>query len=990
MSQVGTEELSRSRRASQSTSWIGSLPAARHAYRFWPFATLAVLALLPYWSLIFSDSLILDYDVVAYFYPYRHYAAEALLAGSVPLWNPYLFAGVPFLANIQTAVFYPPNLLYVLFPTSLAINLSIILHVFVAGLSAYLYARCALELERFAGLVAAAAYMYSGFFAAHTGHLNQVATASWAPLVILALHLVVRERTLKSVVLAGVVLAIQLLAGHPQEFYYTALVVAAYVPYVAVVMYRFGWATLGALALAAAAVGVAGLLAAAQLLPTLELSAQSYRSGSLTPEQATVFPVAGHRLLDSILPGFVGSPYVEVVGYVGFLATLLALAALVFAFRSSYVRFFALTALVALTLSFGSGTPLYGVLFEYLPGFAAFRVPGRWLLVFVLSLSFLAGIGASVVIRRAREPRRWPDLPRFLAPVLASICVVAVLSSVPWRPNGERVWLPGAHQLSIWVAVGSASCLLICLVLGGRLRGIVSQSILTAFVIAELLVADQAMHHHQFGPSSLLSERDASVESLRATIGSERVLSLVSPDLALAEEDSLRQALSAAGMSASTVEQYVQFARSRANLFPNVLLVDRLRTADGYDGGLLPTGDYVRLRQALTPGNSVSPDLTLRHQLGSTVSARALSLLGVRYVLTSRSQPLIVDDVAFEMAELPALKRDSTRPIELRPSRSTRGTSLAILSYLGDSAAIRQGEVVAEVEVIGGSGRSATLPIRAGIDTAEWALGKPDVARAAAHQPVRVAGYLDKAKHGQLYFASLDLPGVTSVQAVRFRYVHAEGSLHLRGASIVDGSTRSVVSLGASRHDDNLREVRSGPVSVFEPAVRLPRAYVTHSARVVSDPEAVSALLADPDWDISRTTLVDRALTNDLLDTTSQGDLVTITRDEPERVEIDARLSSAGLLVLNDSYYPGWRVTVDGTDGTIVRANAIMRAVPLGAGAHEIRFTYEPASFRAGLAVSLGSIAVVAFLIGWRSLRSARSREARGESEPRASDSRTT
>ena len=89
-------------------------------------------------------------------------------------------------------------------------------------------------------------------------------------------------------------------------------------------------------------------------------------------------------------------------------------------------------------------------------------------------------------------------------------------------------------------------------------------------------------------------------------------------------------------------------------------------------------------------------------------------------------------------------------------------------------------------------------------------------------------------------------------------------------------------------------------------------------------------------------------------------EVVTVTRDEPQRVELTAVLRSAGLVVVSDLYYPGWTLTVDGRPGEILRANRAMRGVTLPAGTHELVFRYDPLSFRLGILLSLlGLIATV-------------------------------
>src|SRR5205823_12309902 len=128
------------------------------------------------------------YDLLTYFYPYRDFLNASLAAGHLPLWNPSLFLGVPFLANIQTGVFYPPNWLTVGLPAPQAVNVSILGHVPLAGFFLYLLLRLAWRMAWPAALAGGLVFAFSGFLSQQVGHINQLDTAAWLPLLALLLH----------------------------------------------------------------------------------------------------------------------------------------------------------------------------------------------------------------------------------------------------------------------------------------------------------------------------------------------------------------------------------------------------------------------------------------------------------------------------------------------------------------------------------------------------------------------------------------------------------------------------------------------------------------------------------------------------------------------------------------------------------------------------------------------------------------------------------
>jgi hypothetical protein len=96
--------------------------------------------------------------------------------------------------------------------------------------------------------------------------------------------------------------------------------------------------------------------------------------------------------------------------------------------------------------------------------------------------------------------------------------------------------------------------------------------------------------------------------------------------------------------------------------------------------------------------------------------------------------------------------------------------------------------------------------------------------------------------------------------------------------------------------------------------------------------------------------------------TPDASETVTITRDDPQRVELTAVLRKPGLVVLADVYYPGWSLTVEGRPTGILRTNRAMRGAALPAGTHHLVFRYQPQSFRLGIACSIFGTGVLTAL----------------------------
>ncbi|HEU5315027.1 MAG TPA: hypothetical protein VFX49_02890, partial [Chloroflexota bacterium] len=255
---------------------------------------LGAAALAFCWKLAFGGLVVIGYDTMTYMYPYRFFAAEALKVGRIPLWNPHIFYGAPFLANLQSAVFYPPHLLFLVLPTEWAMNWSVIVHLALCAYLGYLAARVVVGVDAMSGAVGGALYGLSGFVGAQVGHLNQLNAAAWLPLALVTLHLALERRSPRWVAALAVVLGIQLLAGHAQESYMTVAVLGAYVLFRVALAARRGVRPLlsvGAWGVASLGVGgaLAAGLAAVQLLPSSELTRYSIRAAGMTFGEAASF-----------------------------------------------------------------------------------------------------------------------------------------------------------------------------------------------------------------------------------------------------------------------------------------------------------------------------------------------------------------------------------------------------------------------------------------------------------------------------------------------------------------------------------------------------------------------------------------------------------------------------------------------------------------------------------------------------------------------------
>src|SRR5512136_2937619 len=134
---------------------------------------LAPVALL--WRIVFAGRVLFWGVPLLQFYPWQQFAVEMWRSGQAPLWNPFVGNGAPLAANLQSAVFYPLNFLYLILPAEQAMGYTAALHVVLAGLAMYAWGR-ALGLQPLSALIGALALQLSQFLIARLGFMSITAT----------------------------------------------------------------------------------------------------------------------------------------------------------------------------------------------------------------------------------------------------------------------------------------------------------------------------------------------------------------------------------------------------------------------------------------------------------------------------------------------------------------------------------------------------------------------------------------------------------------------------------------------------------------------------------------------------------------------------------------------------------------------------------------------------------------------------------------------
>ena len=388
-------------------------------------------------DIVLSGHLLIGDDFVTFYLGMKKFLFdEVRLHQEIPYWNPYIFGGMPFWAHFESTIFYPLGFLFYLLSPEKAYGLTMALHFFLAGLFMYLLAR-SLGVGAVGGFIASAVFACNGFLMAilFLGHMSPVESYIWLPLVITFVNRAVHADTSwGNAVAAGVFWGIQILAGAPQDSFYTFMAATLFL--LCTVPRR---KAIGASVLRLSSIGLlvfftgAGL-SSIQIFPALELINESVRAALDNYEWSTLasYPVQG--VITILMPHFFGN-YADGstwVGntpwsipqqnlYVGILpVVLLGFLSLQGRVEKRTVLFGALLAGLALLLAFGHNTPVYKLVYM-LPGFDRFRAPSKIMVLWAFSMALLAGIAMEGLFSCPRKK----SLAR-LYPLLLSVLFLAV------------------------------------------------------------------------------------------------------------------------------------------------------------------------------------------------------------------------------------------------------------------------------------------------------------------------------------------------------------------------------------------------------------------------------------------------------------------------------------------------------------------------------------------------------------------------------------
>jgi hypothetical protein len=950
--------------------------------------SLCALILLVYCfrAVLFGGEQFAYRDAAHFYYPLYLRIQQEWAAGRWPLWDPWQNAGTPLLGMPMSAVLYPGKVLYAILSYPWATRLYTLAHVGLAWAGMFALARAWGQSSTAAG-IAALAYAFGAPVLFQYCNIIYLVGAAWVPWGFLSLEHLLHRTQRRGLLGLAAVLALQVLGGDPEAAYLVvacgggyalvlaargaewprrvwrtlgkpwlaALLVIAWTAVVAGAAYTApramapswlppwqllvalfcgttgAWILLrrwsqvrdsGLLRMLAALTGACGLailLAAVQLLPTLEFISRSHRAAGGVTMDIYYFSVEPWRLAELVWPSTFGitgaqnQSYFQALPrignhalwtpslYLGGLTLILALgstgmrdgppwqtwlrAILVLGLLASFGRFVGplwwlrwIRGVPELLgpadpsgfelrsdgfLVDGSGSP-YGLLATVLPGFGLFRYPGKLLTFVALAIAGLAGLGWDLVAAgQTRRPARW------CIAGLAATVLLALITTL------ARPWIMAslAHRLIADSAYGPID---LPAGLDGTRRALIHGGIILALGLGLIHLASRYP-----GRAGML------------------VFLLMGLDLGIANGRLIWTAPQSVFDGTSRIARLIAEAEEK-DPSPGPFRVHRM--ALWQPEGFAKTGSHRRFSELTRWERD-----TLQPTYGLP--------LDVHYCLTQGVMELF-DYLLFFRAQDMKLSTEGARFLDIQPDIP--------VNYLP-----RRGFDI-------WNARYFIVPIRTDL----WK--SPD------------RGYAALLPETELIAPSADLVVSPSGESWRenedwqlLRNKDAYPRAWLVHFVRVRNPVVELDPTPSSRADRV--ELMKNLVYKEDPFWRVPD-------RQVYDLRSMAFVETDQPWELAG--FVARAAV-------TSAESVAITRYEPQRVELIANLERPGLVVLADTFYPGWKLTIDGKPAPIYRTNRLMRGAAVKAGRHTLIYTYNPSSFRIGGIASITGLFILAALIFW-------------------------
>lgn len=872
-----------------------------------------------------------------------------LFGANLSAWNPYLQAGTFTFKDIGFQFLYLPSvLLMAIFPNPFGYNLLILSHYTLAGFFTFLFLK-KLNLATPPAFLAGIVFMFSGFASAHLAHYMIVITMAYLPVLLYAIETYLQSRRHLHLFLAALAFGMSLFGDYPAVSLYIGMVCFPYIWFRALTGQAYRGEPLSArlkTAAAASAVIFPGglLIAAAQVFPILEslplvtrekIAYEFFASFSFPIYQLPMllFPyLFGANVAGPYPAPYFGEPnLMELSGYVGILPLFLAALALLLPGRDRQVYFWAFVALAAFLLALGDSTPLYRLMYR-VPLYNMFRVPARNWLEFSFAIAILGAFAAHTLLCRTVEQKRYARIAAALSIAFLALSgfVLTGWDNLFPQLREQEAWLRNIQisSPSVIIPLSFLALSILSLALLYRYR----QNILAWGGITLLILADLFSFGHFFAgyPSLLLFEG-------RPNPAAEYIL-----------KDPNRHSSRMYSLNFQGLERELQV---------NLNMLYGIPAINAYSNIWLK--DY----GAITTFNLNAPAGRKRDLVTNNA---VLSVLSTKYLLTSSEEQKGYIESVRAAGEEPAgetlVSGFSDSGWEYLSPASVRDTGLTLQ---GQQKEISLVQIPFEIQA--NALYQVTLDARAAARTASSPLivdffGK-NYDKAGQEKAIEPAA-VSETFRAYRFLISTDERVPKSAHLRIFTY--SEQPYEIRNVTLTRLESQDIYvplwkSDSTGQEETSIyKPVFNTPdgITIYENRNSLPRVrFVEQILPVHHWGDVFYYFWYAPNFNPAHTALVEGLDAE--LSGLSAGEILSETYKN-QKVTLRVRTDSAAFLVLADSWYPGWRVSLNGQETKLHKTYGMLRGVLIGApGEHLVEFRFVPLVFYLGLVVTFASTLIL-------------------------------
>lgn len=569
-------------------------------------------------------------DPVRQQYPWKTLSIDSYKKLNLPTWNSYSFSGTPNLANFQSAVFYPFNILFFIIPFEISWSFFILLQPLLAAIFMFYFLKN-LKLDDYSSFLGGLVFAFSGFFVMWLEWGTVLHTAIWLPLILLSTDKISANLNNRKKILtwSGILIfavASSLFAGHLQIFFYLIIFSLIYV--LARIWQSKKKGKLSIVLFLSFAISL--VITLPQLVPTLKFISLSGRELDQLVWQKEGWFVPIQQLIQFIIPDFFGNPttlnywgtwnYGELTGFAGIVAIVLSIFAVLFRRDKKTIFFFTV---VIISIFFAVSNPISKIPFILSIPFISTAQPTRLLFLTGFSISVLAALGLNYLILKGR-------LKQIIIPLIM-IGIVFVLTFIFLQlqiNNNSNVvnYLVAKRNMIFPVAIfGACSFILISYLLINKKFKKYLLLLLMVLVVIELFRF--SWKFNTFSKKEYLYPETSSIKFLEKNIGNFRI---------------------------ATTDSRV--------LAPNFSIMHGLSSVEGYDP--LYIERYAELIAAINRNEpNIKPPFGFNRIIRiENFSSNLVDLMGVKYVLSLSDMNVAGYEKVFEEGQTKIYENDEVLP----------------------------------------------------------------------------------------------------------------------------------------------------------------------------------------------------------------------------------------------------------------------------------------------------------------------------------------